>query len=68
MPDDKTEMAPEPAVVKLAVDETCCLVYVALIEMGRPFVEETNVGACVVLAVESPLIDDANVLTTREGC
>ena len=37
MPDDKTEMAPEPAVVKLAVDETCCLVCVAIVEMGRPF-------------------------------
>ena len=64
MPDDKTEMAPEPAVVKLTVDETCCSVCVAIVEMGRPFIEETNVGACVALAIDISrvLIDEANAL------
>ena len=68
MSDDKTEMALEPAVVKLAFDETCCPVCVAHIDMGRPFVEETNVGACVLLAVDTTLINEANVVATKEGC
>ena len=64
MPNGQRKMVTKPAVIKLCVEETCCLVCAAIVEMDRLFIRETNVSACIVLTVDIPrvLIGEANEL------